>query len=76
MTKDELSEIGRELFGSAWKAKMARALARSPATVFNWTAGRIDIPKTAADHIHRLHTEFRKSQPINSKLPQTHGGGE
>lgn len=54
MTKEELQEIGRRLYGPAWKAKLARELARSPATVFNWVAGRIAIPKTAERRIREL----------------------
>lgn len=68
MTKEELAEIGRELFGAAWKAKMARALARSPATVFNWTAGRNEIPKTAVDHIHRLYADSKAKKQQETQL--------
>jgi len=57
MTKEELQEIGRKLYGPAWKAKMARDLARSPATIFNWVAGRIDIPETAARRIRELEQQ-------------------
>lgn len=57
MTRDELQEIGRKLYGPAWKAKMARALARSPATIFNWVAGRSDIPETAARRIRELEEQ-------------------
>lgn len=57
MTRDELQQIGRKLYGPAWKAKMARELARSPATVFNWVAGRIDIPETAARRLRELEQQ-------------------
>lgn len=53
MTREELQEIGKKLYGPAWKAKMARELARSPATVFNWVAGK-PIPKTAERRIREL----------------------
>lgn len=60
MTRDELQQIGRRLYGPAWKAKMARELARSPATIFNWVAGRIDIPETAARRLRELEAKCPK----------------
>lgn len=54
MTREELQEIGRRLYGPAWKAKMARELARSPSTIFNWVSGRIAVPKTAARRIREM----------------------
>jgi DNA-binding transcriptional regulator YdaS (Cro superfamily) len=63
MTVDELTVIGVQLYGSRWKAKMARALARSPATVFNWVAGRIDVPETAARRIRQLAEQHERGRP-------------
>lgn len=62
MTKEELQEIGRKVYGPAWKAKLARDLARSPATVFNWVAGRIAIPKTAERRIRDLATRHASKE--------------
>ena len=36
MTKEELTEIGRKLYGSCWKGKLAHVLGRSRFTVYRW----------------------------------------
>lgn len=57
MTPAELAKIGWNLYGPAWKPKMASQLGRSRSTVWNWMNGKARIPETAAARIRQLEKE-------------------
>ena len=55
MTKDELSTIGKHLYGPKWKGKLAEELGRSRFTVYRWA--RTGVPsKSSATRIRSLAT--------------------
>ena len=44
MTKDDLRDCGRTLFGERWQTALARALRVNPSTVRRWVSGAIPVP--------------------------------
>ena len=56
MTKDELAQIGRTLYGPAWKGRLAAELGRSRFTIYRWAAGK-PLPECAAVRIRELAAE-------------------
>jgi predicted transcriptional regulator len=57
MNRHELAEIGRELYGPAWKAKLAKELGRSRFTVYRWAAGKTEVSGPAAERIRELRAQ-------------------
>jgi hypothetical protein len=57
MTKEELAEIGRKLYGGAWKGKMADDLGWSRFTVYRWAAGKTSVHESAARRIRELEQQ-------------------
>ena len=48
MTRDELREIGRQLYGELWQSPLARNAGVDPRTMRRWVAGDRAIPEPAA----------------------------
>jgi DNA-binding transcriptional regulator YdaS (Cro superfamily) len=54
MTKIELMQAGRLLYGERWQAALARALGVSDRTVRRWASGAQPIPSPAAIAVQAL----------------------
>lgn len=44
MTPDELSEIGKQLYGYGWQTRLAEALMVDGSTVRRWVSGAVSVP--------------------------------
>jgi transcriptional regulator with XRE-family HTH domain len=54
MTKGELVQAGRLLYGTRWQTALGRALGVSDRTVRRWASGEQHVPVPAAEAIKAL----------------------
>lgn len=59
MTRDQLIEAGRALYGERWQSPLARALGVNERTVRGWLSGRSNPAPGVEDEIRRLLAERR-----------------
>jgi hypothetical protein len=69
MTADEFKQIGREVFGTGWKKKMAVELGCHRNTVYKLANLKAALPDWVTNHVRLLDDKAKKQA-------QPHGGGE
>ncbi len=60
MTREELAEIGKRLYGAEWKHPLSRSLYIDYRTMRRWSSGQAPIPDDAARNA-RLLLEIKVS---------------
>jgi hypothetical protein len=77
MTPQEITQIGQALFGSRWKAPLARAICVQRETVSRWVSGKQPIASTCAKAVQLLYQQGQKpfkERRFNAKGTVKHFG--
>lgn len=69
MTRDQLAEIGKAIYGQNWKSPMAKDLGVKYRTVLRWVAGEFAIPEDIQDRLKKaLKLRAEEAQRTATKL--------
>jgi hypothetical protein len=64
-----ISEVGRALWGPAWKGPMAEAVRHQKSAVADWASGRLPVPAGVWSELRKLIRERRHE--LDRLVPRT-----